>query len=94
MYDSILYYSKIAEKKSTILKDLNLVNPQLLRLRNPKYYLATLHRAENTDDPKRLKSILKALNEIGKKYSCHPSPSSKDKEDDEGLSSLLRIQKY
>jgi UDP-N-acetylglucosamine 2-epimerase len=26
----------------------------------------TLHRAENTDDPKRLKSILKALNEIGK----------------------------
>jgi len=76
MYDSILYYSKIAEKKSAILHGLNLVNPQsaispsqrLFRAggRNPQYYLATLHRAENTDNPKKLKSILKALNEIGK----------------------------
>jgi UDP-GlcNAc3NAcA epimerase len=66
MYDSILYYSKMAEKKSTVLNDLNLVSPQSA-IRNPQYYLATLHRAENTDDPKRLKSILTALNEIGKK---------------------------
>jgi UDP-GlcNAc3NAcA epimerase len=85
MYDSILYYSELAEKKSTILQDLKLVGPQsALRhaprrvhgspephmvqgaVRIPNYYLATLHRAENTDNPKRLKSILKALNEIGK----------------------------
>jgi UDP-N-acetylglucosamine 2-epimerase len=85
MYDSILYYSKRADKKSTILKDLGLVNPQhTLRhaprrvhgspephivqgeLHIPNYYLATLHRAENTDNTKRLKSILKALNETGK----------------------------
>ncbi len=65
MYDSILYYSKIAEKNSPILHDLGLANPQS-GIRNPQYYLATLHRAENTDDPKRLKSILRALNEIGK----------------------------
>jgi UDP-N-acetylglucosamine 2-epimerase len=66
MYDSILYYSKIAEKNSTILHDLYLVNPQS-GIRNPQYYLATLHRAQNTDNPKKLKSILKALNEIGGK---------------------------
>ena len=68
MYDSILYYSKIAEIKSTILKDLGLLtlNTQNSKLITHNYYLATLHRAENTDDPKRLKSILKALNEIGK----------------------------
>jgi UDP-N-acetylglucosamine 2-epimerase len=68
MYDSILYYSKIAEKKSAILHGLNLVNPQSVPpgRDNPQYYLATLHRAENTDNPKKLKSILKALNEIGK----------------------------
>jgi len=84
MYDSILYYSKIAEKKSTILKDLGLLTQFSLRhaprgvhgspepymvqgeLRTLNYYLATLHRAENTDDPKVLKSILKALNEIGR----------------------------
>jgi UDP-N-acetylglucosamine 2-epimerase len=65
MYDSILYYSSLAEKKSTILKDLGLFNPQSA-FRIPQYYLATLHRAENTDDPKKLKSILKALHEIRK----------------------------
>jgi len=89
MYDSILFYSKLAESRSTIMQELNLaiqksgVRSQKLKLRTPNsrlqteispnselrttnYYLATLHRAENTDDPKRLKSILKALNEIGK----------------------------
>ena len=67
MYDSILYYSQIAEKKSTILHDLNLFNPQSAT-RNAQYYLATLHRAENTDNPGRLKSILRALREIAKDF--------------------------
>jgi len=67
MYDSILYYLRLAEKKSTILQDLSLVNPQS-SIRNPRYYLVTLHRAENTDYPKRLKSILAALNEIGRSH--------------------------
>jgi UDP-GlcNAc3NAcA epimerase len=71
MYDSILYYSKLAEKRSTILNDLGLVLPHRsftpnASLRTPNYYLATLHRAENTDDPARLKSVLTALHEIGK----------------------------
>lgn len=64
MYDSVLYYSKLAEKQSTILRDLNLLTTDDSRL--TRYYLATLHRAENTDDPKRLRSILRALDEIGK----------------------------
>ena len=71
MYDSILYYSKVAETKSTILQDLKLFYPSRSstprsELRTPNYYLATLHRAENTDDPKRLKSILRAFDEISK----------------------------
>ena len=66
MYDSILYYSKLAEKKSTILKDLCFAGAAPnSELKTPSYYLATLHRAENTDNLKRLKSILRALNEIG-----------------------------
>jgi UDP-N-acetylglucosamine 2-epimerase len=65
MYDSVLYYLEWAEKKSTILKDLGFYTPNS-ELKTPNYYLATLHRAENTDNLKRLKSILKALNEIGK----------------------------
>ena len=66
MYDSILYYSQIAEKKSTILKDLDLLSTSRPLEPHSNYYLVTLHRAENTDDPKRLKSILRALKEIGK----------------------------
>ncbi len=78
MYDSILYYSDLAEKKSTILQDLGLLLPKTLnsKLITHNYYLATLHRAENTDNPKRLKSILRALNEIGKDvpilFPLHP----------------------
>ena len=74
MYDSILYYSKIADKKSTILHDLELLTPRVLCLTS--YYLATLHRAENTDDPDRLASILHALHHIGKErtviFPLHP----------------------
>ena len=78
MYDSVLYYSNQAKKKSTLFKELNLFPPDVIytstskfktsnsKIITPNYYLATLHRAENTDDPKRLRSILRALNEIGK----------------------------
>jgi UDP-N-acetylglucosamine 2-epimerase len=56
---------RIAEKSSGILDDLNL---------KPKgYYLATVHRAENTDDPGRLKSIIDALCEMDNVlFPCHP----------------------
>ncbi len=53
MYDAALKFGKISEKTSTVLERLNLQPRQ--------YYLATLHRAENTDDPARLQSIFKAL---------------------------------
>lgn len=71
MHDSILYYSKVAEEKSVILRDLELASYSNSSTpnsepRTPNYFLATLHRAENTDDPKRLRSILKAFDEISK----------------------------
>ena len=53
MYDSILHYSAVAESESTILHDLDLTTVE--------YYLATVHRQENTDDERRLRSILFAL---------------------------------
>jgi UDP-N-acetylglucosamine 2-epimerase len=75
MYDSILYYSKIADKRSRILERLDLLTPNS-ELPTPNYYLATLHRAENTDNPERLRSLLKALCAIGKKapviFPLHP----------------------
>lgn len=79
MLDSILHYSRLADVKATILRDLGIdLDPgaQEADSMKSRYYLATLHRAENTDDPKRLRSILSALDEIAKRgrviFPLHP----------------------
>ena len=56
MCDSVLHNLKLAEKNSCILEKLD--------LKPKKYALATIHRAENTDEPKKLKSIFYALDKI------------------------------
>ncbi len=56
MYDTVLFYQKKARENSNILQANN--------LSKQGFVLATLHRAENTNDPDRLKSICRALNEI------------------------------
>jgi UDP-GlcNAc3NAcA epimerase len=54
MYDSILYYSKLAESRSTILQELNLaiqkseVRSQKLKLRTPNSKLITLNKKLRT----------------------------------------------
>lgn len=52
MYDAVLYYQKIAQPTDAIA---SLIND------NESFYLATVHRAENTDDPVRLNNIIGAL---------------------------------
>jgi len=65
MYDIFLKNIKIAEKKSKILKTLN--------LKPKEYYLATIHRAENTDSKNNMKEIFTALCEIKNIIlPCHP----------------------
>ena len=58
MYDAALFYAAKAEQHSTII--------QFLGLTPKKYVLATVHRAENRDDPKRLAAIITALTEISR----------------------------
>jgi UDP-GlcNAc3NAcA epimerase len=53
MYDVALYYAEKAERTSPVLGRVG-VEPKA-------YLLATVHRAENTDDPVRLEAILHAL---------------------------------
>ena len=65
MYDSVLFYSELAEKRSRILTSPELFSSSTERP-TPNYILATLHRAENTDNPERLKTILRALSKVGK----------------------------
>ncbi len=59
MYDAALYFGRKAEKESSILKDVG--------IREKAYVLATVHRAENTDDPVRLETIFRALAQIAQR---------------------------
>ena len=74
IYEVIEHYSKWIES-SEILDKLN-VQPE-------KYFLVTMHRAENVDNEDRLKNLLAGLDEISRKYalpvicSLHPGTKSK-----------------
>ncbi len=52
MYDAALFYTDLALKPEIDVPE--------------DFYLATVHRAENTDDPKKIKSLVSALNEISR----------------------------
>ncbi len=54
MQDAAIFYAKTAAEKTTIVKELNLSS----------FVLCTMHRAENTDDPKRLKELVAGLNAL------------------------------
>jgi UDP-GlcNAc3NAcA epimerase len=58
MYDSVVYYKQRAAERSGLMRT--------MELNGKSFILATLHRAENTNDPVRLKAICAALNEIHK----------------------------
>jgi UDP-GlcNAc3NAcA epimerase len=58
MYDAALYYGARAEEESDAR--------QRYGLEPGQYVLATTHRAENTDDPARLRAIFSALGELAR----------------------------
>ena len=58
MFDVHLLFAELAEKRSTVLADQG--------LRPGEFFLATLHRAENTDAPGRLREIFAALGDLGR----------------------------
>lgn len=66
MVDAVRRYLPIARRHSTILGDLD-ITPRC-------YYLATVHRAENTDDGQQLSEILSALGNLNVPVvlPCHP----------------------
>ncbi|HBC87110.1 MAG TPA: UDP-N-acetylglucosamine 2-epimerase (non-hydrolyzing) [Lentisphaeria bacterium] len=68
MYDCAIMFAELAGKRCDPLRRLSLVKG--------KYALMTCHRAENTDDKKRLTGIIDAINMISRKttvvYPAHP----------------------
>lgn len=85
MYDGILHYSGIAAEKSTIL--------EVLGETAGNYCLCTIHRAENTDDPARLKAIFRALGNCGERIvlPLHPRTQKFIGEYEIGVSPNIRI---
>ena len=59
MLDAAIYYTAKAERKSSILQQVNL----------SKFVLATIHRPENTDSPENLRGIIFGLNEINRQIA-------------------------
>ncbi len=66
MYDSVLYYKE---------KALNKYHRDDLPFK--EYYLATIHRQENTDDKKRLQNIFTAFSELDKPVILPLHPRTK-----------------
>ncbi|MGB3094103.1 MAG: UDP-N-acetylglucosamine 2-epimerase (non-hydrolyzing), partial [Candidatus Zixiibacteriota bacterium] len=66
MYDSLKGNLAVAERKSKIMKRLN--------LKKREFYLVTVHRAENTDDKGNLEKITRIVTNLGKKvvFPIHP----------------------
>ncbi len=67
MYDSIVFYSRLIEEKHR--------HPALDNLGD--YYLSTIHRPENTDNPQRLQSIFSAFTELDKPVILPLHPRTK-----------------
>jgi len=57
MYDASLAFGAVAERRSSGLAE---------RWQRDQFGLATVHRAENTDDPHRLREIVEALDQIAR----------------------------
>jgi UDP-N-acetylglucosamine 2-epimerase len=82
MHDAVLQFSGLANKRSLILKE--------LELEPKKYLLATVHRAENTDDAVRLRNILAAFSKIKEPviFPVHPRTRKTITELSDGASQL------
>ena len=61
MYDNSMYFSQIADKKSKLM--------EVLGLEPKNFILSTIHRNNNTDEPKRLNAIFRALLDISEIYN-------------------------
>ncbi len=73
---SIFYRRKAAARTESIRRKLGL---------DGAFFLLTVHRAENTDDPARLRAIWEAVSEIGIKGVCPLHPRTRKMVDSLGL---------
>ncbi len=80
MYDAVLYNMSIAEKEHSLLE---------FSLTPKSYILGTIHRAENTDNEKRMAAIIDAFINTGLKVFLPLHPRTKSKLEQYGLLNKL-----
>ena len=56
----VCFFSEVASQKTNII--------ERHQLKNGKFVLATIHRNNNTDEPERLNTLFKVLNDISNRY--------------------------
>lgn len=77
MFDAVLYFGNKAKDRSSILDK--------IEMKNNKFILGTIHRAENTNDIKRLNNIIEALNQCEESVILPLHPRTKKYIEDYGL---------
>jgi len=82
MADTLYFAASRAEERSDILNRLKLLPGS--------YLLETIHRAENTDDPERLESILQAFVAVNETLIFPLHPRTRKRIDELGLHSVLQ----
>ncbi|GIQ68490.1 UDP-N-acetylglucosamine 2-epimerase (non-hydrolyzing) [Xylanibacillus composti] len=85
MCDAVLAYKDVALRQSSVLERLGLVPGS--------YYLATIHRAENTDNPEHMRAILRALHQLDRPVLVPLHPRTKKCLEKFGLLPLLDGEK-
>lgn len=81
MYDAFLYNLKIAEQKHSLTD---------FGLKEKGYILATIHRAENTNDKERLRRIFESITRLDKKVIIPIHPRTEKHLREYGLYDLLK----
>lgn len=76
MYDASLFYKEKARKPQL---------PAELDIKGDDFVLCTIHRAENTDDPQRLKNIFQGLGDSGEVIILPLHPRTRAKITDYGI---------
>lgn len=80
MYDTVLRNIDIANKKysnGSWMDEIRRDNGSIIELKEDEFYLATIHRAENTDNSQKLFNIFKAFSELNKPVLLPLHPRTK-----------------
>lgn len=88
MYDATLHFSQLAEGKTSEQK---LSSAELSVLDAAGYYLATIHRASNTDDKHKLREILLGLSKLSLPVILPLHPRTKAKLEGESIPGNIEI---